>query len=195
MKKTLFLGVIVACFLGFTGRALATQPDFIPAWILAYDGYLTENTMGYVSADTLITVFNSHPSRSMGVFIEVYDKHGLVMGHSPFYNGGLPLPPPASENFGVLLPLRYGWVTLGMIVTGPTHDPWGFTTRGEKFSYKIYTTPKSTPPVVEVKQVIYSLFQEHPGEVIWNTENFKTWTETSLGGLYGTGLIKVPLPQ
>jgi hypothetical protein len=131
-------------------------------------------------------VTNSHPTKPLYASIEVFDKQGTSFGAPiALYNIGSPwLNSAIAAN-------AYGWITLGMIVNRDTHDPWGFPA-GEKFSYRIYTTlaDNLVPPVVEVKQVVYTTGQpEFPGEIIWQTELFKTWTETSLGGLNGTGVV------
>lgn len=81
-----------------------------------------------------------------------------------------------------------------------TQDPWGVA-GGEKFSFRIYTNqPGGIKPVVEVKQVVYSSPIEYeqsgdnPEVFVWIPANFKTWAETSLGGINGTGIVWDALP-
>lgn len=189
MPKKLVLILTIVFVLAFVATAFA-WPPFSAKWIAKYDGYLQ---MGYIDgqptnivADTLIVVNNAHDTKSMKVWIAVFDKHGVVEGEQTFFDGGNML-------VGQTLPANnYGWITLGMIVKRATHDPWGVPA-GEKFSFKIFTDLVGTPPIVEVKQIIYKQAQTMPpGEAIWHADNIQTWAEAVLGGLKGPGIIKVP---
>jgi hypothetical protein len=189
MNKKSVLFVIVACVLVLAGSALANPPKYTGT-VIAYDGWLHQNydpggiQFQDILADTLIVVNNGHHTQSMNVYIQVYDKHGILENESTFWNGGDPL---AGDT---LPPQSYGWITLGMLVNRGTHDPWGFTDRGEKFLIKV-SSSTGIPLTVEIKQVIYTGPQTapYPGEHIWNTNIFKTWTETSLGGKKGNGVV------
>ena len=183
----------VFCVLGFSAAAVAAPPFGAP-WMISYDGYLQGVYGGEswtnVSADTLIVVTNSHPSRNAGVWIEVFDGAGnpVAAGKTLYaYNGTGAIPLAGN----ILPPNAFGWTTLSDHVNRTTVDPWNIAS-GEKFSYRIYFAPADFPPVVEVKQVVYKFPAEFPLEMIWNTEGFASWTETSLGGLNGTGVIKAP---
>ena len=186
-KSTLF--VAIACVLVLAGTALANPPKYTGT-VIAYDGWLHQNydpggtQFQSILADTLIVVNNGHHTQSMNGYIQVYDKHGILEGESTFYNGG-------DQLVGDTLPPQsYGWITLGMLVNRGTHDPWGFTDKGEKFLIKV-SSSTGIPLTVEIKQVIYAAPQTtpYPGEHIWNTNLFKTWTETSLGGKKGNGVV------
>ncbi|NVM20241.1 MAG: hypothetical protein HWN68_00490 [Desulfobacterales bacterium] len=187
MHKKLVFILAVICVLAFVGSAPAGPPAGTK-WMITYDGYLEKLTdpggITTMSADTLIVVNNSHPAAGMAALIDVFDKKGNKVNDTPLglLNGGAIWP-------NNIIPAdAYGWITLGMIVARDTADPWGFP-GAEKFSFRIYTNP-STPPVVEVKQVIYSgPTEKPPGELIWQTQYFRTWCETSLGGLNGTGVV------
>ena len=181
MSRKLVFGVAMICVLVFAGSAFAAPP-FAAPWITTYDGYLQEDDQGWVLADTLIVVNN--PAKGvMSVWIEVFDKDGVTVVEQALLNGGNPLSS---------IPVNgYGWTTLGVLVNRPTHDPWGFAA-GEKFSFRIFTSVRAMPPIVEVKQVIYNSLQEFPGEAIWQAGNIKTWAETCLGGLLGPGVTRVP---
>lgn len=185
-KKFVFLMAMI-CVLAFAGSTLAAPP-FPVKWVATYDGYLQEDDQGAVLADTLIVVNNTPPARkliSMPVWIEVFDKYGTPIGEQTLLNGGDPL----ESN---LIPINgYGWITLGMIVNRATHDPWGFAA-GEKFTLKISPGLLQTPPIVEIKQVIYKSVQSSPGEAIWQAGNIQTWAETCLGGSKGPDITQVP---
>jgi hypothetical protein len=192
MYKKVSLIMAVVCVLVLAGSALANPPKYTGT-VIAYDGWLHQNYLPPVGgvfqnilADTLIVVNNGHHTQSMNVYIQVYDKHGYLEAESTFYNGG-------SLLVGDTLPPQsYGWITLGMLVNRGTHDPYGeqFTDRGEKFLIKV-SSSTGIPLTVEIKQVIYTDPQmtPYPGEHIWNTNLFKTWTETSLGGKNGNGVV------
>ncbi len=186
-KLTLILAVIAV--LGFVGTSLAAPP-FTAKQVIKYDGYLQEDATGNVLADTLFVV-NNYNKKMLPVWIEVYDKYGTLVVEGTLLNGGSPL----EDN---LIPVRgFGWVTLGMMVTGPTHDPYGFEGYGQKFTVIISTGKADAilkATIVEVKQVIYETAQQYPGEAIWNAAVIKTWAETALGGLRGPGLVKIPGP-
>lgn len=192
MRKR-FVFILALFFLvGFAGSALAAPPFWAP-WMISYDGYL-QQTIGLeqqsLQADTLIVITNSHPSRDMGVWIEVFQKDGMNVYAGNLYNGGQLLP--LTGNIPTLGGNKWCWITLGMIIPRDTQDPWGFLA-GEKFSFRIYTAPAVIAPVVEVKQVVYSNPSEiPPGELIWQSQYFKTWSEAALGGLSGTGVVKAP---
>jgi hypothetical protein len=192
-KRIVFV-IAVVCVLAFAvGPALAKAP-FRVNYIVKYDAYLQRLVDGNVVADTLIVVNNARNARSMKVWIQVYDKHGNpvnVYGVPPnevhgetLYDGGSPL-------VGGQIPANgFGWITMGMMVPRITQDPWEFQGRGEKFTFKVFTQPKDMPPIVEVKQVIYTSGQQYPGEAIWNTDLIKTWSEAALGGLNSVGVVK-----
>jgi len=193
MYKRFAIGLAVVCVFVLAGTALAAPPFGAP-WMISYDGYLQQTDPGggtqLVQADTLIVITNSHPSRNMGVWIEVFQKDGTNVYAGNLYDGGQLLPLTGSTP--TLGGNKWCWITLGMVVNRATVDPWGFT-GGEKFSFRIYTAPSITAPVVEVKQVVYSTPMEiPPGELIWQSQYFKTWSEAALGGLNGTGVVKAP---
>jgi len=193
MHKKLVLTLAVACVLAFAGSVLAAPP-FSGYYVVKYDGYLQKDAAGMVLADTLIVVDNAKTGLKMKVWIQVYDKYGTpvnMYGEPPVHgetlmNGGSPLTNNIIPGDG------FGWITLGMMVPRQTFDPWGIA-GAEKFTYKIFTSRKDMPPIVEVKQVIYNSLQEYPGEAIWNAANIKTWAETCLGGLHAPGVVKSPL--
>jgi len=179
----------LVCVFAFAGSALAGPPFYTP-WMITYDGYLQQTyTPGVgisLQADTLIVVTNSHPTKTMGVWIEVYEKGGELVYEGTLYDGGELLFNSA------LPPNEWCWITLGMVIGRTTGDPWG-TDGGEKFSFRIRTAPYVTAPVVEVKQVVYSEPMHFPaGQLIWQSQYFKTWSEAALGGLNGTGVVKAP---
>jgi len=162
-----------------TGNAFAIQQ-------IMYDGYLQMTVVAPIKsvlADTLIVV--SNPGTTFAQCnITVYDKHGAIINENALlYNGGSQISSIPVNGFG--------WITLGMLVNRTTKDPWGFEGRGEKFVYRIKFASKY-PAIVEIKQVIYDVAQMHPHEAIWNAVLFKTWTETSLGGMRANGLISLP---
>ena len=189
MHKKLAFVVAIACVLAFAGSAVGAIPPGTSC-IISYDGMVKNDPAGTgaVLVDTLIVVTNSHPTAPMYVYIDVFDKYGTQVGtQQTLLNGGTPL----SNN---MIPGNgYGWITLGMILQAAgriTHDPWGFEDRAEKFSFRIYTNKAGNliPPVVEVKQFIYTNL-ESPGEAAWNPSIWRSWTETSLGGKNGTGIV------
>jgi hypothetical protein len=182
MHKKLVILMATLCVFVFAGAALAGPPNFNAKWVIMYDGYLQELPTGAVLADTFIVVNNPKAS-NMGVWIEVYDKYGELVAAGTFYDGGNPL----SNN--VLPGGDYGWITLGMLVPRATADPWGMP-GAEKFSFKVFTAPSTTVPVVEVKQVIYNTEEDSPGEAFWQgLGNIKTWSETCLGGNQAPGVV------
>lgn len=190
MQKKLFTMLAVVFSLVIAGSALAAEP-FAPRWVVTYDGYVQRNALDTYLADTLIVVNNSHKTIDMLVWIEVFDKHGdpIPAGSlgQTLLNDGEPL----ESN---TIPVNgYGWITLGMIIDRSTHDPWGEIGGAEKFSFRIsYAGQMCTPPITEVKQVIYHAGTKFPGKAIWQPANIKTWAETCLGGLMGPGVTKVP---
>lgn len=188
MRIRLAMIIAVSCVLALTGLGQAAPP-FGSKWVTTYDGYLQEDGGGFVLADTLIVVNNAHGSAAMPVWIEVYDKYGTAV---PVASEGQTLLNGGSALAGNAIPSNgFGWITLGMIVNRATLDPWGFA-GGEKFVFKVSAGLRGMPPIIEVKQVIYSAAQEFPGEAIWQPANIKTWAETCLGGLKGPGVTKLP---
>lgn len=195
MSKKLLVLILVAVFVAaFAGSALAA-PLFPVKWIAKYDGYVQMDwdeqapPPGFPTAlwaDTLIVVNNANNAKTMPVWIEVYDKYGTLVGEQTLLNGGNLL-----ENN--LIPTNgYGWVSLADIIRRDTKDPWGFPA-GEKFAFKISTGLLGTPPIVEVKQIIYNEpLTMLPAEAVWRADLMRTWAETVLGGLKGPGVIKVP---
>jgi hypothetical protein len=129
----------------------------------------------------------------MGVFMQVFEKHGILIWAGPLLNGG--------TEKQVLNANEYVWITLGYIletIDRSSQDPWGFF-GGEKLSFRIWTAPTQIPPVVEVNQVAYDGYTfvkddptTGPERAIWNTSLFKSWTETGLGGINGRGVVKKP---
>ena len=189
-KKLIYFTVIL-CGLIFAGTALAGIPPWMQC-VLSYDGYLqmsfTPDGSKTISVDTLIVVINSAPGTPMQVAIDVYDKYGEpLIEEAPLLDGGKPI--------RSIPPNGFAWITLGQLVNRTTIDPYGIEGLAEKFSYRIYTTRPLDliNPVVEVKQMIYSrpytLNQGDPYHGPWEPTMFSNWTETSLGGKSGTGLI------
>jgi len=189
MRKAIFLTLIVLTVLALAASAFAAPP-FTAKQKIVYDGYLQQSGQSApftITADTLFVVNNANAVQ-LPAWIEVYEKHGLLIAEGPFFNGGNPI--------SSIAPNGFGWITLGMIVNNPTHDPWGFP-GGQKFVVKISTGPGDPgaikPTIVEVKQVIYGPPTTMlPGEAIWQAGLFKTWAEAALGGLRGPGLVKAP---
>ena len=193
MHKRFVFVMTTVFFLVVAGSALAEEsPDIqIPAGtqcIISYDGYLQmmdNPPVKLIMADTLIVVTNSHPTLGMIASIEVFDKYGESLGRHPLLNGGQPL--------SLIPPNGYGWITLSQIVNRSTKDPYG-NPLAEKLSFRIYTDKpgRIISPVVEIKQVVYEfevrMDVEGPNP-IWDPSLFKMWTETSLGGKYGTGIV------
>ena len=154
---------------------------------IMYDGYL-DKTQDGILADTLITVTHGNKNPVL-VKIEVYDKYGDKAAEEPLLNGGETL-----ENNNI--PVKgFGWITLGMIVSRVTNNPLG-SPGGEKFTFKVSTGKSGDAilkaTIVEVKQVTYNTRQENPGEAVWDPTLIKTWSETTLGGRRGPGLVKYP---
>ena len=187
MRKSIFLTLIMLTVLALAASAFAAPPFTVKQRIV-YDGYLQQSGTGPFSvlADTLFVVNNANAVQ-LPAWIEVYEKHGLLIAEGPLFNGGDPI--------SSIAPNGFGWITLGMVVNNPTHDPWGFA-GGQKFVVKISTGPGDPgaikPTIVEVKQVIYTVSQQYPGEAIWQAGLIKTWAEAALGGLRGPGLVKAP---
>jgi hypothetical protein len=155
--------------------------DFRVGQEIVYGGALDKSQDG-VLVDTLITVTHSNNNVAVPVKILVYDKAGTKVAEAALFNGGEAL----EDN---RIPIRgFGWITLGMIVT-----PGG--SGAERFSFKVVIgradyIPK--PTFVEVTQVVYNSRQQHPGEAIWDPANITSWSQTSLGGKRGTGLVRSP---
>jgi hypothetical protein len=181
MKTTFTLATVFVFIWLLTGTSMAAPPTYTGT-VIAYDGWLDQVGVEpfTIAADTLIVVSNGHPTGSFNAAIQVYDYNGNYLGSHNFFVG------PVQQVS--IPPQNYGWITLGTIVGRPTEAPLGLA-KGEKFFFEISTTT-SFPPIVEIKQVIYDLPPEIPaGEAIWNSENFKAWTETSLGGNKGNGVV------
>jgi len=181
MYKRVACFAALACILVFAGTAMAAQVTY-SGTVIAYDGWLDQ--VGpepfTIAADTLIVVSNGHPSGSFNAAIQVYDWAGNYLGSHNFFVGGVQQVGIPAQN--------YGWITIGHIVNRPTEAPLGVGT-GEKFFFEVSTT-SAFPPVVEIKQVIYQTPGQIPAaEAIWYTENFSTWTETSLGGRMANGVV------
>lgn len=187
MYRKLALITALVCVLAFAGTALAAAPTYTGT-VIAYDGWLHQvydqtPALTALIADTLIVVTNGHPGLPFNAAIQVYDTAGTYYGSVNFFVGFLP---PAQ--LAAIPPQQYGWITLGHIVQRSTVDPWNFPA-GEKFLFEI-STNTSIPPTVEIKQVVYTTPSPvAPAEKIWQTEGFKTWTETSLGGNNANGVI------
>jgi hypothetical protein len=181
MSKKLGFLIVLAGILVFSSTAMAAPPTYTGT-VIAYDGWLDQ--VGpepfTIAADTLIVVSNGHPTGTFNAAIQVYDHNGIYLGSHNFFVGAVQQAAIPAQN--------YGWITIGHIVNRPTEAPLGVGT-GEKFLFEISTTT-TFPPVVEIKQVIY----QNPGQIpaseaIWYTENFDTWTETSLGGSRANGVV------
>jgi hypothetical protein len=185
MNKRLVLMMIAAFYVVAFAGAVFAQAPFARKWVVKYDGYLHEDPTGAVLADTLIVVNNSNENKGMPIWIEVFDKYGTLEGEQTLLNDGSELEENSIPSSG------YGWITLGMIVNRATQDPWG-NAAGENFSFRITNHLGSTPPIIQVKQVIYSTVQQFPGEAIWQADNIKMWSETPLGGHMGPGVCRVP---
>jgi hypothetical protein len=191
MSKKFILIMATAAVMAFGGIAYANPiPGF--TYAISYDGYLQQTTANQVIADTLIVVNNPNPFSSMPLWIEIFDKHGGLIWEGRMWDGGAPI--------DRVVPNGYGWITLGMVVARPTHDPFGEVGRAEKFHYRITALHPETTlrivPTVEVKQVIYTQTPTlPPKEAIWQTTLFKSWTEAALGGSkYATGVIWTDIP-
>jgi hypothetical protein len=177
MKRSVVFVAVLFCVLALAGSSHA-QP-YGQQWI-QYDGYLQQITQPSQSivADTLIVVSCVAPTN---VYIEIFDKYGTPVAAGYLMNGG---------TAGPLVPANgFRWTTLSMMVGRDTKDPYGLA-GGEKFTYKISADQRFRPIIVEVKQVVYLSPQEFP-DAIWNANNFKTWSEAALGGMRGTGLVKL----
>lgn len=186
MKRNAALVMAMICVFAFACASLAASPTYTGT-VIAYDGWLhqtyDQEVLTGLVADTLIVVTNGHPTLPFNAAIQVYDTAGTYYGSTSFFVG---FNPPAQVT--AVPGQRYGWITLGQIVNRSTRDPWNFPA-GEKLLFEI-STNTSIPPIVEIKQVVYAdPFPTFPGEKIWQTEGFKTWTETSLGGNKANGII------
>lgn len=135
---------------------------------------------GTVRADTGIFVFNPNPRPAIKVIMFVYDKYGQLMWSGNLYNGLLEGNP---QPKALIKPHGWGWITLGMIPLppGPPATKYTFRLRFSKGPVD------AKPPVVEIKEVIY--FTEVSPIDIFTPEAIRTWSETSLGGPYGTGTL------
>jgi hypothetical protein len=197
VKKVILLTLVVISILAFAVSVLAAPP-FIVKQRIVYDGYLEQQVEApgqvILWADTLFVVNNTNTTVALPVWIEVFDKHGILVAEGTLYNGGQLFPAP---NYAI--PLNgFGWVTLGMMVGRSTQDPYG-SLAGEKFLVKI-STGKGDPNIhrpttVEVKQVLYKEvgITMPAGEAIWMSGLIRSWAETCLGGNRGPGLVKSPI--
>ena len=122
-RKFIWIVAAVAA-MAFSGIVHA---DPIPGftYAISYDGYLQRNTDNTIIADTLIVVNNPNPFSGMPLWIDIFDKHGLPVWQGPMWDGGKPT--------NSIVVNGYGWITLGMVVPRPTHDPFGVVGAAEKF--------------------------------------------------------------
>lgn len=183
-KKIVMLAMALVFVVGLAGISSAADVNVYGQ--IVYGGYVMKTSegepFGTVKADTGIFVFNPYRG-SIAVIIGVYDKHGTMVYRGPLYDGLLE---GQVEPRITIPPNGWGWITLGM-----TRIPPGPAT---KYTFKLSTLCSSVVPsrmpVVEVKEVIYN------GEVspidIFNPDQIRTWSETSLGGNSGTGYFAVP---
>lgn len=183
----------IFCILTFSESAIAGQPgwwNYNKDCVIHFDGYLqmTEDPpFKIIQADTLIVITNTGLNTPMDVAIDVFDKYGNpVVEGAMFLDGGMPIRSVPANGFG--------WITLAQLVNRATADPYGTLGLAEKFSYRIWAQkPESLMPVVEVKQFVYTshymLELDAPYHGPWEPVNFSNWTETSLGGKWGTGII------
>jgi hypothetical protein len=204
MKKNLAYMTAVFCILAFVGSAMAGVP---PWWnvnndcVIHYDGYLHMHVdpagtgVKIIRADTLIVVTNTGLGSNIRVAIDVFDKYGKpVVEGATLLNGGDPIDSIPASGFG--------WITLAQLVTRTTDSPYPPNPPdepedglAEKFSYRIWAQKSDLVlmPVVEVKQMVYeqsyTLEYGQPYRAPWTPEMFKLWTETSLGGRAGTGVV------
>jgi len=167
------------------------------SWAVSYYGYVSmdyEPNLSHIDADTLITVTNSHPSTQMGVYMELFGKDGTRIWQGPLLDNETPKQ--------ILSGNEYVWITLGYVLELLERDsqtPYG-SLGGEILPFQIWTTPKSIPPVVGVKQVVYHDTQgwdpdnpdQGPERLIWDSSLFTLSSETTLGGINGTGIVKCP---
>ena len=174
--------MIVACVLVFATSVLAAPP-FTAKYKVMYDAYVQAYEGAWL-ADTLIVVTNGKNTKPMKVWIEVYDKHGVFQNEATLINGGQLLPGNA------IPPNGFGWITIGALLNRNTFDPFGHEGLAEKFTFKVSTSRKDMPPIIEVKQVIFEPAVSDPTQAIWNGPSIKTWCETALGGLNSVGVIK-----
>jgi hypothetical protein len=186
MYKKFALVMAVFCVLAFATPASA---DLLPGfqYVISYDGYVCKDTGTF--ADTFIVVTNAHPASAMTIHMDVFDKYGQLVWDGNMLDGGYSASSAPANG--------YLWQTLGNVVGPTTVDPFGNWGNAEKFHFRI--SAKHTAgtlrivPIVEVKQIVYHIPIEDPAEAVRDTVNFKTWTETSLGGnKYATGVIWAP---
>ncbi len=193
MHKKLVIIMAAFCVLALAGTVMAGLP-LGTKWVITYDGYICQDLSSEtktITADTLIVVTNSHPTWTMNVLLDFFDKDGTKINTSPV--GLLAGTPPLLRDE---VPTDgYGWITLSYVLNRDSIDPTGVHGYGEKLSFRVYTSPGKIPPVVEVKQVIYKnpIEYEVLGDprhlFVWFPAYIQTWAETALGGLTGTGLV------
>jgi hypothetical protein len=188
MKKFVLM-IAVVSLLASVGPA---QAKLIPEYqfVIGSDGYVEINEE-YVYADTLVVVTNVDPTTTMPLWLELFDKKGELFWEGEFLDGGGPV--------AAVAPNGYGWITLAMIYNMEnilqTKDPFG-DDGGIKYYIRIsgrHDPPSlKLVPIVEIKQVVYETRRTLPssGSAIWQSQLFKSWTETALGGnKYATGII------
>jgi len=177
-KKLICLCATLVFVLGLAavGAAAVLQGEI---W---YGGYVSKYSTQLVDADTAIWVFTPK-NAPIKVKMIVLNKYGEVVWSGYLLNG--------NAEIQWVKKYRYGWRTLGQVV-GPCEP--------QKFTFKLsFLTAAGAPPmakmpVVEVKEMI---FTEHvnPGDIMPggtpSYDKIKTWSETSLGGNYGTGAFWV----
>jgi len=183
-KKIISLIAVLVFVLGLAAVSLAAD------WAeIIYGGYVSVTIPLPVTvlADTGIWVFNPNASVITCRISHVIDKYGhVVLTNQALYDGGQPI---SSIPAG-----GHGWTTLGQMLA--KISPPGPEAGSYKLLYRIACSGTAARvPVVEVKEVIYTIPQEinelnanlNP---ILNPNVIKTWSEAALGGPYGTGTYK-----
>jgi hypothetical protein len=183
-KKIISLVVSLVFVLGLAAVSSAQDwAEFI------YGGYVSVISPApvMVLADTGIWVFNPNASPITCKVSHLINKYGVVVRQNqPLYDGGQPI---SSIPAG-----GHGWTTLGQMLAQPGGEPPALGSY--KLTYRIVCSGQAARvPVVEVKEVIYSVEQiieevDANQNPILNPMVIKTWAETALGGPTGPGKYK-----
>jgi len=171
MKKVILLTVIL--IFALASVSWAVLPTYGPR--INYMGYVekySDQGQTWLTADTLICVFNPNNVAVNNVGIAVFDHTGLKVADSQLIN-----------HVGPNLPLKgWGWQTLGNIVpVRPLGWAW-------KYSFVVYwTKPVTTyyrPLVIEIKEILFTMpvpLYEY-NEWVWMPSYIRIWSEAGIGG-------------
>jgi hypothetical protein len=173
MRRIIILAAILAVALA--GTAWAELPAQSPR--ITYGGYVhkyLDEAIPYVTADTLICVFNPNNVIVNGVGIAVFDSAGTKQADATLLD-------PGSSGVTSIVAKGWAWRALSDLVPpGLLGEP------ATKYTFVVYwIKPVVTPyraMVIEIKEIIYKA-PPHimGGEACWMPWLFETWSETSLG--------------